>query len=175
LGITVSNSKSKRKPSLDGGSPGQKTTVFFALQPIEITAEALSALVLLEAGHSPLSCDALPEGHVFQLTNVVLPVPKSNAEAGDQYLALQELSEKLRSPEYRALLLLKIATLLSATSMVRARALYACSLFYFSRASRNRQQQGGASVPLRLSDKNDAILCEQVSVEHTTDELVPYE
>jgi hypothetical protein len=149
--------------------------VFFALQPIEITAEALSALVLLEAGHSPLSCDALPEGHVFQLTNVVLPVPKSNAEAGDQYLALQELSEKLRSPEYRALLLLKIATLLSATSMVRARALYACSLFYFSRASRNRQQQGGASVPLRLSDKNDAILCEQVSVEHTTDELVPYE
>jgi GNAT superfamily N-acetyltransferase len=47
----------------------------------------------------------------------------------------------------------------------RARALSASSLFYFSRASRNRQQQGGASAPLRLSDKNDAVLCEQVLFE----------
>lgn len=165
LGIAVSSSKSKRKQSHDGASPVQNAPVYFALQPIEILAEALLALVLLEAGHSPLSCDALPEGRVFQLTNIVLPAQKPHAQAGEQHLALEELAEKLRLSEYRVLLLLKISTLLSATSMVRARALYACSLFYFSRAVRNRQQQGGTSAPLRLSDKNDAVLCEQVLFE----------
>jgi hypothetical protein len=166
LGITVSSSRqSKRKPSHDGASPMQNAPVFFALQPIEITAEALTAIVLLETGHSPLSCDVLPEGRVFQLTNINLPPKKNHAQAEEQHLALEGLSEKLRSSEYRVLLLLKISTFLSATSMVRARALYACSLFYFSRAARNRQQQGGTSAPLRLSDKNDAILCEQVLFE----------
>lgn len=165
LGITVSSSKSKRKPSLDGSSPGQNAPVFFALQPLEITAEALTALILLEAGHSPLSCDTLPQSQPFQLMSIVVPAAKSHPQAQEQHVALEGLAEKLRSSEYRVLLLLKIATLLSATSMVRARALYACSLFYFSRASRNRQQQGGASVPLRPSDKSDAVLCEQVLFE----------
>ena len=138
----------------------------------------------------PLSCDILAEGQSFQLSNIVVPAPKTHAQAEEQHTALQGLSEKLRSAEcvpqhatllcsspllvltpnpfthhynrYRVLLLLKIAALLSATSMVRARALYASSLFYFSRAARNRQQQGGAAAPLRPSDKNDAVLCEQV-------------
>lgn len=128
-------------------------------------AEALTALVLLETGHSPLSCDTLPEDRVFQLSNISMPAPKLHAHVEEQHLELEGLSEKLRSSEYRVLLLLKISTLLSATSMVRARALYACALFYYSRAARNRQQQGGASAPLRLSDKNDAVLCEQVLFE----------
>ena len=165
LGITVSSSKFKRKPSLDGSSPVQNAPVFFALQPLEITAEALTALILLEAGHSPLSCDTLPQSQPFQLMSIVVPAVKSHPQAQEQHVALEGLAEKLRSSEYRILLLLKIATMLSATSMVRARALYACSLFYFSRASRNRQQQGGASVPLRPSDKSDAVLCEQVLFE----------